>query len=485
MLSQSKIKDERPSNFKFHHFRGATEAGMAIKQMEEPVLVYFDPDIDGGFAGLFVCKFLSKMGKRFTWHCNSKREHGWQLPLEKVSGKDIIAVDFLITAEEVMSICDAGCNLVSFDHHQNRKEFIEYWSDYGTFGIVVNNQYPFEEETGRYLSGAGVVFESFCELDPSFNTELHRSLVGITLLSDIRDIENENARTYLYDLYHHEYKGYIRYLIDAVMGERDYGFGVPRMDRNFVDYKFSPKLNACFRFNLEGEVIQFLMGSGVLDLECHATQKKLVKGIKEKSIVKELDTLRVVSFYVKDFLKYRDVLSSFVGLTASQFLDGNKSCICMSIGNGFVERASFRGRVNGLKYLDSMPLDLECAGHGSAFGIKKLTPSGALFKQISASCQKVEGDIDWSPNVVRTANLSVFARRKAIQYAIENQYCLSQNRTYIRYTGFSITKKRGTSDWAEYLVDGISVLCFDMSKDFKSGLIFPILERGNLAFYLE
>ena len=30
---------------------------------------------------------------------------------------------------------------------------------------------------------------------------------------------------------------------------KDYEFGVANMDRNFVDYKFAPKINALFRLN--------------------------------------------------------------------------------------------------------------------------------------------------------------------------------------------------------------------------------------------
>lgn len=485
MLNKQEVQDIRIKDIKTHTFRGSAEADKLIKQMKSPILVYFDPDIDGGFAGLLVCKFLSQLGKEFTWYCNSKREHGWFLPIDRVAGKDIIAVDFLITREQVIEICEAGCNLVSFDHHLNGKDFIEYTSTSKTRGIIINNQYPFEKSTSRYLSGAGVVFESIVAFNPSFNSLLHRALVGITLLSDIRDIENDNARGYLYDLYHHPYKGYIKYLIDSVLGERDYSFGTPRMDRNFVDYRFSPKLNACFRFNEETEVIQFLMCQRFLDLECHKMQKVLVEKLKSSSNVVEFEHLRVISFFVKDYLQYRDVLSSFVGLTAARFLDGKKSCICMSIGNGYVERASFRGRVNGLNYLEAGDALLRGVGHGSAFGIKELVPSGKLFKSLSNVYGSLEESIGWEPNIVRTANLSVFARRKAVMYAIENQYRLSQNRTFIKYTGHSIQRKRSYGDWNEYSVDGVSVLCFDTSKNFENGLIFPIMERGHISFYLE
>lgn len=484
-MLDNQVKDDNRGEFHPHTFTGVDEAKEIIENMREPVLVYFDPDIDGGFAGLLACKYLSKIGKRYTWYCNSRREHGWKLPLSKIKSKDIIAVDFLISLQEIKDICDSGSNIVSFDHHENKDDKISYTSPKGYRGIVINNQFSYEPESSRYLSGAGVSFESFIQMLPEFNTLLNRALVGITLLSDIRDIENPYARSYLYDLYHHKYEGYIRYLIDTVSAGVDYGFGVPHMDRNFVDYRFSPKLNACFRLNKEDEVINFILGSGVLDLECHQIQKELVSSLQESSRVITLSNLKVVSFYIKDFLQYEDVLASFVGLTASRFVDDEHSCICMAIGNGFVERASFRGRINGLGYLKVLREYLDGEGHGSAFGIKGFTPTNELVKQANKACATLEKEVNYEKKIVRTANLSIFSRRKGKIHAIENQYCLSQNRTYVRYVGHCIEKKRSTNSVQEYYIDGVSVRCFDSSVTVQNGLLFPIMERGNLTYYLE
>lgn len=35
----------------------------------------------------------------------------------------------------------------------------------------------------------------------------------------------------------------------------DFAFGTPKIDRNFVDFEFSPTINALFRFNMGTEVI--------------------------------------------------------------------------------------------------------------------------------------------------------------------------------------------------------------------------------------
>lgn len=479
---------------KIHKFRGTEDLFERIMEMEEPI-VYFDPDVDGIISGLFVAEWLKKLGKKFKWYINTNREHGWTLPYNRVSGRDVIAVDFIIESWRMVEITDIGCNVVSMDHHENGDNFIEIESDYGTRGVVINNQYAFEEEDSRYLSGAGVVFESICNADPEFNTLTNRALVGITLLSDIRDIENPLARGYLHDLYNHKYTGYVKYLIDCTIGDVDYGFGVPRLDRNYIDFKFSPAINSCLRFNQEEMIVKFILGSGYIDLGYHKLQKELVEIIKGNIKTYDFSNLRVC-FFEKDSIdrKYHDVLSNFVGLVASSYLDGVHSCICYMIdyreGAGgeklpFVRRASFRGNINGLGFLKALNEVIDGVGHGSAFGIKNLTPSKKLFKRVNEICKSVEIDSEYVKDITTVMNLGMFTNRKGKEYGEYNMYCLSQNRKYIKYNGKRIQSKRFSPNYKEYEVDGVIVKCFDDGVDFENGLILPINERGNLCMYLE
>lgn len=479
---------------KYHKFRGSENLLNRVMEMEEPILVYFDPDVDGVFAGFLVCRWLSKLGKSFKWYINTNREHGWTLDYNRVSGVDVIAVDFIVEPWRVVELTDAGCNIISMDHHVNSQDFIEVESDYGTYGVVINNQYPFEEEDSRYLSGAGVVFESICSVDKSFDTIENRALVAITLLSDIRDIENPLARGYLKDLYNFKYTGYIKYLIENTIGEIDYGFGVPRMDRNYVDYKFSPAINSCLRFNREDMVVKFILGSGYIDLGYHKLQKELVEIIQQNIKVVNFSNLRICYFEKRKIdKKYYDVLSSFVGLVASKYLDGVHSCICYMIDymvDGdkkvpFVRRASFRGNINGLNYLKSLSKIIHGVGHGSAFGIKELIPSKKLFSKANDICIEVEENSNYVKDVTSVVNLGMFVSRKGFEYGEYNMYCLTQNKKYVKYNGSRIIKKRTGAKYNEYEVDGIVVKCFDEKVNFDNGLILPINERGNLCMYLE
>jgi len=479
---------EKRGKVKNHIFKGVDSAKELVHSFDE-VLVYFDPDVDGCIAGLLVCKYCIKHKIPFTWYINKDRSHDWNLSTERVSGKNIIAVDFIITAEKVIELCDAGCNLISMDHHVNRKEMIDYTSDYSTHGIVINNQYPFEDKDSRYLSGAGVVYESLIYMDPDFDTQENRALVGITLLSDVRDIENEYAQNYLSILYTHPYKGYIRYLIDSTMGEKDYGFGVPRMDRNYVDFKFSPAINAWLRFNHQDDVVDFFLGKNTLDLSYREEQKALVNSLMKGITVVDFSKLRVCYFYEKDFKEYADILSNFVGLVASRNLNGEQSVICYMIGekNGksYMKRASFRGNRNGLDYQASLGLLYTCLGHKSAFGIKGLSPKGDIFANSNELCVSLEEAFPYEKIIISTSNLSFFIISKARKIAEENLYSLSQNKTYVKYTGNSYKVRFSSPSFTEYIVDGITVKCFDSNMNPENSLITPTLERGFVHFYLE
>lgn len=468
-----------------HRFQGVESASELIHSFNNPI-VYFDPDIDGVISGLLVCRYLSKIGKPFRWYINSNRSHDWTLPLNQPSKVDVIAVDFMISPSLLEKLCKGNYNIVSMDHHVNAPEYISC-SVGSNRGIIINNQYTSEPEDSRYLSGAGVVFETLIQIDPTFDTEENRALVGITLLSDIREIENPLAEDYLYTLYTHKYKGYIKYLFDATVG-KDFDFGAPRVDRNFVDFKLSPAINSCLRFNQQDMVVNFMLGRCDLDTSYRGMQQDLVNAILEKLSVVTLPHLKVAYFYETDFMEYSDILSSFVGLVASRLLDGEHSVICYVISTtdrgNYVKRASFRGCINGLDYNGVSKGYFTCLGHKSAFGIKDIKPSKDLFLALSKVYGRLEKDSNYKRTVIGVSNLA-FYTNKALKIAENNCYLLSQNKVYLEYLGNSIENKRSGDKYREYWVDGISVMSFDPEKTPSNSYIVPMLSRGYLIYTLE
>ena len=130
---------------KNHIWRGIDVVKKLLDGYNENILVYFDPDVDGMISGYFICKFLSGKGKRYSWYVNSNRSHDWSIPIEKIKGYNIVAVDFMINRETVKSLVYADCNLVSIDHHINQPAQIRI-NHGGKTGIVINNQYAFAKQ---------------------------------------------------------------------------------------------------------------------------------------------------------------------------------------------------------------------------------------------------------------------------------------------------------------------------------------------------
>jgi single-stranded DNA-specific DHH superfamily exonuclease len=467
---------------KHHAFTGISRFKEFLDNNED-FIVYFDPDIDGMISGLFVCRLLTGLRKNYQWYVNTARQHGFKLDLEKVRGKSLICVDFGITQSELDSISESVKGLISLDHHECGDVVIETEN-----ACVINNQYGFEEETSRYLSGAGVIFESIIALYPEFNTLENRALVGLTLLSDIRNIDNINARLYLQDLYEHPYRGYIKYLISGTISSIDYTFGLPRLDRNYVDFTFSPAINASLRFNKEKDVVNFFLGQGNINKKYHKLQQKLVEDLLSSSGITELSSTIMVCI---DGNRYKgtDVepfLSNFVGLLASRFLDGYRSVFAYLIIDGELIRASFRGRFNGVDYLSKLSNELEGAGHGSAFGIMNMGLTDEHFEKYNAICEEVELGIEKVNDYIKVNNLSVFvSNNQAYKIGVNNIFTLTENKKFLQYQGNNIKTKRNNSKVIEYLIDGVSVLCFNLDLNPQKDLIMPTIDRGVLRFYLN
>ena len=87
---------------------------------------------------------------------------------------------------------------------------------------------------------------------------------------------------------------------------------------------------------------------------------------------REYSNLRVV--FVKEWEIVTDedlsVVSNFVGLLASRFLDGKKSVIAYAVGREddkpVVRRSSFRGNINGDDYLTRVKTFVTTKRHPSA-----------------------------------------------------------------------------------------------------------------------
>lgn len=489
---------------------------------ERPVLVYGDPDVDGLMAMLLMCQFLDSKKVNYSYYINDKRQHGLKLSPSALRGYLVLAVDFDIPENLVQELVDNDVYLVSFDHHDIQDTFVDCTGKTGTRGIIINNQYPFEPADNTYQSGAGVVYEALCEVYPEFKSEEREAIVGITLLSDARPIENPKARKYLKTTYSIDpQKGYIGYLVESVI-EGDYGFGLPRMDRNFIDFTFAPRVNSLLRFGKESEAVDFILGKGISSNNTRTRQADLVSTMRDRASFLELSDLIVVGVNSADFPDFKGVdLTGFIGLLCSNVKGIGKSVLGFVYDEGKIVRASFRGRYDDVPYRSGLEArGIEAKGHQVAFGILNFEPTVDTWREINTLVKELDAGHQSQVTIIETSNLSFIMLQMGMKVATENCYTRDMYRTYFKYTGNNAKVIRETYKtepfsqedyqkgvvpasktgatcykyildadgnkivkYIEYLIDGKKVKSFGVRVE--DGLILPVLDKGHVQLYVR
>lgn len=488
-----------------------------------PVLIYGDPDVDGMLSLLLVTHLLDGLGVKYSYYVNENRHHGFVLDTEMLRNSFIICVDFEVKVDILTSLVKNNCVVISIDHHDIQDEPIVIKDDNGTVkAIVINNQYPFESDEDRYLSGAGVVYEVFKEIYPDYVSAEREALVGITLLSDARAIENKKARKYLKTLYSSDsQKGYLGYLVSNVL-ETDFGFGVPKLDRNFIDYTFSPRINSLLRFGYEADALEFILGKGLQIRGTKERQSDLLQAMKLRASYLDLEHIRVIALDANAFPDYADVnLDNFIGLMCNDVKGTGKSVLGFTYKNGVVGRASFRGRYDDVQYRKmSVDLGLDAQGHAGAFGILNFIPTQDLWLKLNEATGIADASHVQTVSIIETSNLAFTMLQKGMSIANENCYVRDMYRTYLKYTGSKAVVLKETyktvplthdeiaagvkhdklvdkvphkfvlgsngekiPKYIEYLIDGQRVKSF--GTPVSEGVILPILEKGGVQLYVR
>lgn len=494
------------------------------KYSNRPIILYGDPDVDGLISLLLMCQFCDMLGLKYSYYVNDDRFHGFQLDKEKLKGYLIISADFSISETEVQELVDNDVVILGTDHHEvHSSEFIDKKSATAE-GIFINNQYKFEPQEDAYLSGAGVFFELICSIYPEFFTKERQALVGITLLSDIRQIENKKAREYLKAAYTFDttQEGYIKYLIESVM-DSDYGFGVPRLDRNFIDFTLSPCINALLRANKTQEAVNFIMGNGLASTAERTNQKDIQAIIESKLKVFPMNSLHIIWVNALDFIGTNISLTSYIGLMCGRYKDKHKgvSTLGFVYENGQILRTSFRGKYDDIMYLSGVRnLGIKAEGHHNAFGIIDFRPTEETWVLLDDLVTDLEVMHHSTIKVIPSNNLMLTLVKSGQEMANENCYVRDMYRSYIKYTGKNVKEVKRTykllefmpEDYAsgvkpdeikngiyykydkdadgnpiakyiEYLVDGRTVKSFGV--ELEDGYILPILDRGYVKLYVK
>ena len=474
-----------------------TDIASRILAKNTPYLVYGDPDIDGAVSEELTERVLRAYQKPYQIYINENRRHGFHISHEdtlKLRGYTIILVDAGMTREELVYLTDLGINVINIDHHHLAyDELVHVISPQtGAEGVIINNQYPFEPEDKRFLSGAGVVYFVFKSMFPTLYGKDEIALVGLTLLSDIRPLDDELARQFLYFTYNHK-SDYMQYLINVTKPQKDYGFGTQTFDRNYIDFTFSPRINALFRLNRGYEALQVFRGdyisTGQLDVF-----RGIQKAISDHIVVSlQGDDRSNLAFKFVDSnlqLPYPGYeITNFVGLACSQVKNSGKTSVIFIRENGKIKRGSLRGLCNDVDYLGILRRHgFKAEGHPYACGVTEVDLATVDLDALNAEIAQAEEGYEqrkYANRIIYVENLAFFLNNQADKIAEHNNYVRDNQRYYIKYTGKNATSfEKGKAK--EFNIDGVKVIGFSHSLTLENDLILPVKERGSyINFYLQ
>ena len=477
---------------------GVTEA-VEILNKSTNYIVYYDPDPDGLIAGSLVSKLLTDYGKPSIYYINENREHGFTIPIDKLEaykGYTIIAVDFHISNDTLKAIVDAGLNIINIDHHDVKDTTLFTYSNNGYSAILINNQYEFEPVEYRFLSGAGVVYHTFLAMFPDYmNTKRNKALVGISLLSDIRETESNIAASYLDELYSWNDK-YSMYLIDLALGGKKVSFGVQKyLDRNLLDFSLIPRLNALFRLNMGDTAIQVFNGIDVdVDLGIvRGEQQQIAEELMGRLTDHSMPGLSVMSVDIKGYEDKNYKITNFIGLVCGKIAGsmGQTAFLYVQDGDKIV-RGSVRGKYDDVDYLSIFnKYGVNGAGHKGAFGVRECSISNIDFAGLVSEIEQAElvakNSVEEAQRYNKVANLRV-AINGETRIAKYNTYVRDAKRRFYDCSDckWVVTYESPTKNYIQYSIDGVNVKCFDKAvTPSNGGYVMPLLNNGYVEYYLQ
>lgn len=458
-----------------------------LNNLDKKFLVYFDPDVDGAFAGVLPWKFLQNKDCSVDVCMNKNRQHG---VIRKFKGNEnygvIISVDSFVPFEKVKELVDLGFNFISIDHHECGDEKIIYEGKNSCRGIVINNQYPWEREDKRYLSGAGVVFEVFCQMFPEEDFSWFGDVVGVTLLSDVRDISSEDAKGYLKRTFSaHKKNKYVQYLIDECDRFKvSYSFGRNHFDRSFISFTLSPTINSLLRFNYVKEVIDFVTGKGLRKYANKAQKELIEKTLKDHVELVNLNGTAIVK--VEDWVK--DVeMSNFIGLIANNLLSNEyKNVVCYVKSKKGISRASFRSINQGYDFLSKFKeAGYNAIGHKNAFGILDFVDKRVNVGWFRGLCDE-SSEVDLKRSYIEVRNMLTFKNSgRALQIAKSNDLGMDKDRVFVKYVGNNLKVDKYADNYVRLRYDNEVVMLFDVEvQGYSDYLVDVSTSNGVVNFVL-
>lgn len=477
----------------------------AMSKGVSKIVLKGDPDVDGYLALYVAMQLFQGIRGNYQIVMNDNRLHGMMLN-EKYKDTLFINLDSGITEDELVELVEDGNYVISLDHHELEYKdggygyLIKHESTNGCSGVIINNQYEESPNEYKFWSGTGVTLQGLCYILDKEPTEELIACHGISLLSDIREIESLEARELLEFTYNVEL-GKCRMLFNLVrlvlLGEDERYKEIPeKLDRNFVDYKLSPYINAAFQLNKGNYLIKLLVSGKVpYFLDAKAFRRRIFEVLEERVKVLQLKNITVLmlddlseidlSDVDKKKIKFDYVLTNFIGVFANKYLNKGKTVMIVAKNGNEWARGSVRGFYSNVDYKTVFKeIGFLAEGHLGAFGLLGITKQGLDFKELDRRVGEIEQQGKVKPPIVVMNNLlEELDEIKKIAY--ENQFKLSKNYTKILYTGISQKYVRGNEKYREYEVDGLSVMTFSPEIPLDECYLEPVKALTRLEIYAK
>ena len=344
------------------------------------VLVYGDYDVDGLMCAKGASEALRNLGctkvEIFNYVSrthNLDRHFVYKCVQEKF--------EYAIICDTASSELDAlkqlsavGIKVVVLDHHNTKCRYQDYPENCSVINTILENR-SLKQDKFAFSAGALVwsVFHKFSK--ERFNKEFpYLAMYAlISLYADCMDMYNELNRSVYW---------YVNELSSAEMSKASTVLRFMNeytvFGRRFIDFWFSPRINACFRsenFDLlnalffkenDNETMSRLVEQ---ISEVYEIYRELIKTISDSLEITELqkftvcDLNQLTSEYDINKLK----LYNYTGLIANKLSDKYNKPAIVTCSVDSMYKGSFRDRV-GNDYLSVFQQICDANGHKSAFG---------------------------------------------------------------------------------------------------------------------
>lgn len=335
--------------------------------------ILYDTDCDGICAGRIAENYIKKTGLVIKRYMNKDKSHGLNENIIKEIEKDGIELLIIVDAgskdtEYLKYLEETGLDIIVLDHHDIAKEELICSN-----GIVIVNC-AYEDSPNKDLSGAGVVYKFVREVNKKLqlcNVRRYETWVGMSVLSDARNILNKENRYYV----EYAYKHYQ----DECFLNAFKNFG---SINNLLNYTIIPLINACARMGYTELIMDLANAETNYNLEGLIIKAKDVKILQDELVIeaeKELKSQQGSKTFLGVFTDIDHKKIS--GLLANKMLNKlGKSVIVIGKSTDGVYTGSFRG-MGKITSIILKDMGIDARGHDYASGI--YMPADIVKKQMA------------------------------------------------------------------------------------------------------